>query len=312
MQSKTVLNLILLVVIAALALVVYLDPGKEQQKTETLTSIDPESLTHFELQNTDTLVFDKQDEHWRIVAPIQAPANDGRIKQLLELTQVESRASYPLKPEDLAKFGLDKPKAILKLGQSTLVFGGSDPIDMNRYVQVGDTLHLIPDDAYRHLIASPTDFVDKKLLPEDAKLQTLTLPGLKARHGDKGQWVVEPQGEASAMAELASAWQAARAVEVESLTQPVKGELIQLGLAEGKIEFVIVQRDPDLILARPDWKLQYVIPDDTGKRLLSLQKPSDDEDKLDDLGEGENHSAEHPERQQAPEPEPGQDVEDGE
>lgn len=309
MQSKTVLNSILLVVIAALALVVYLDPGKEQQKTDSLTNIDPESLTHFELQNTVNLVFDRQDEHWRIVAPIQAPANDGRIKQLLELTQVESRASYPLKPEDLAKFGLDKPKAILKLGQATLVFGGSDPIDMNRYVQVGDTLHLIPDDAYRHLIASPTDFVDKKLLPEEAKLQTLTLPGLKARHGDKGQWVIEPQGDASAMAELASAWQTARAVEVESLTQAVKGDVVQIGLADGKIEFVILQRDPDLILARPDWKLQYVIPDDTGKRLLSLQKPTEDDDRVEDADEAQPH--EHP-GQQAPEPEPGQDVEDGE
>jgi len=283
MKPKLLLNLILLVILAALGMVAFFEPGKEEPKTVYLTAIDVDGLNHFELKNRETLVFDKQDGHWKLTAPFPAPANDIRIRQLLNIAKAESRARYPLKPEDLPKFELDKPKAVLKLGQTELVFGGSEPIDMLRYVQTGDTLHLVNDDFFHHLIAKATDYVDKKLLPEDAKIRELSLPGLKAGLGDKGQWHMEPPGDAAAMAELANAWQSARAIEVQRHEQPARGESIHIGFGENRsVDYVILQREPDLLLARSDWKLEYLIPGEAGKRLLSLQKPSAETDKLEE------------------------------
>jgi len=308
MKPKLLLNLILLVILAALGIVAFFEPGKEEPKTVYLTDIDTESLDRFELRNTETLVFEKQDGQWKLTAPFPAPANEIRVRQLLNIAKAESRARYPLKPEDLPKFELGKPKAVLKLGQTDLVFGGSEPIDMLRYVQIGDTLHLVADDFFHHLIAKATDYVDKKLLPEDTQIKDLSLPGLKASLGDKGQWNLEPPGDAAAMAELANAWQSARAIEVTRHGQPVSGDAIHIGLGENRsVEYVILQREPDLLLVRPDWKLEYLVPGEAGKRLLGLQKPGSEIDKELDEEDSEAPPEESP--GDATAVEPGEDVE---
>jgi hypothetical protein len=288
MKPKLLLNLILLAVLAALAAVAFFEPGKEQPKTVNLTDIDPGTLERFELHNKENLVFEKQQGEWRLAAPFSAPANDTRIRQLLNIAKAESRARYPLKPEELPKFELDKPKAVLMLGQTKLVFGGLEPIDMLRYVQIGDTLHLVADDFSHHLAAKATDYVDKKLLPEDANLKELVMPGLSAKRGDKGQWMLDPAGDNAAMAELANAWLSARAIEVSRHEKPAVGDVVRLVLESGSaVEFVIVQREPDLLLVRPDWKLEYMIPGEAGKRLLGLQKAVAENDKEQDEEDSE-------------------------
>jgi len=279
MKPKVLLNLVLLIVLAALAGVAFFEPGKEESKAVYLTDVDIDSLNRFELKNQESLVFEKRDGHWWLATPFQAPANDIRIRQLLMIAKAESRAHYPVKPEEFAKFELDKPKAELNLGQVILRFGGSEPIDMLRYVQIGETLHLVSDDFSHQLLASATDYVDKKLLPEDAKIKELSMPGLSAKLGDKGQWNLEPPGDASALSELANAWQSARAIEVKRHEEQSMGDKIHLGLANGQaVEFVILQREPDLLLVRPDWKLEYMVAVESGKRLLSLQKTSAETD----------------------------------
>ncbi|MFM8331012.1 MAG: DUF4340 domain-containing protein [Candidatus Methylumidiphilus sp.] len=312
MNSKLLLNLILLAAVAALGLVAFLEPGKEEEKTVYLTELDSDGIERFELRNTETLVFAKQDGHWRLTAPFAAPANDIRVRQLLNIAKSESHARYPLKPEELPKFGLDQPKAVLTIGQTRLAFGGAEPIDMMRYVQVGDTLHLVADDFSQHLNAKATDYVDKQLLPEDGKLKAISLPGLKATLGDKSQWTLEPPGDASAVDELANAWQAARAIEVHRHEQPAPGEAIHLALANGQtVDFTILQREPDLLLLRPDWKLEYLVVGEAGKRLLSLQATTPDGD---GAQAGDEEDAEAP-LEKTPEEmmelEPGEDV-DGE
>jgi len=316
MKPKWWLNLILLAVLAALAGVAFFEPGKEQPRTVYLTELDTGALTRIELRNQENLVFEKQNGQWRLAAPFPAPANDIRIRQLLNIAKIESRARYPLKPEDLPKFELDKPKAVLTLGQTRLVFGGLEPIDMLRYVQIGDTLHLVADDFSHHLSAQATDYVDKKLLPEDAQLKEIVLPGLAAKRDEKGQWRLEPPGDAAALAELANAWQSARAIEVKRHEQPATGDAIRLVLGPGQaVEFVLVQREPDLLLVRPDWKLEYLLAGESGKRLLGLQKPGSENDKEQDEEDSDSDSESPPE--QIPEDvmdyDPGEDVDvDGE
>jgi hypothetical protein len=310
MQPKMVLNLVLVALLVVLGVVAFLEPDKEQPKSVYLTSIDPGGIARFELRNGETLVFEKQNGQWRLAAPFQAPANEIRVRQLLNIAKVESRARYPLKPEELPRFELDKPKAVLDLGQAKLVFGGLEPIDMLRYVQVGDTLHLVADDFSHHLAAKAVDYVDKKLLPEDAKLKEIALPGLSAKQGEKGLWTMDPPGDPVALAELVNAWQSARAIEVKRREQPAAGDPVRLVLASGQaVALVIAQREPDLILVRPDWKLEYMVPGDAGKRLLGLQKPGEpgaDGDK--DPGDEESESPLEPPPEEMMDAEPGEDA----
>jgi len=221
--------------------------------------------------------FEKRDGRWWLTAPFVAPANEIRLRQLMDIAKSESEAQYPFKREEAAKYELDKPKAELTLGRLHLTFGGNEPIDMRRYVAIGDTLHLVTDDFSHHLSAPATDYVDRKLLPDDIQPTELFLPGLKIAKGQDGKWTVEPPSDAAeGINDLLNAWTQARAIEVRRLEQPAQGDLIRIGYGDrAPIEFVILQREPDLVLARADWALQYQVAAESAKGLLSLRKPQE-------------------------------------
>ncbi|MGZ8216624.1 DUF4340 domain-containing protein [Methylomagnum sp.] len=276
MKSRLTLNLVLLAAVGILGALAFFEPGKKPTESTPIATLDENTLTSITLKNKDTVVFGKQDGHWRLTAPFQAPANEIRVQQLIDIAKSSSEADYPVKAEELAKFELDKPKATLILGNSTLLFGGSDPINMRRYVQVGETLHLVNDDFFHHLTAGATDYVDKKLLPETAKVREIQIPGLKASLGQDGKWTREPPGDAAKpdLGELATLWTTARAIDVRRLEAPAQGDTVRIGLAEGNpVEFVVTQKEPDLVLARPDLGLQYELTGETSRQLLNLPKP---------------------------------------
>jgi len=278
MKSRLTLNLGLLALIAVLTTVAVLKPGKKEEPQPTLVAGELNSLSRVKLQNKDTLTFEKKDGLWVLTAPFAAPVNQVRMRQLVEVGQAVSSARYPIKPEELAQFGLDRPQATLTLGDTTLQFGNTDPINMRRYVRIGDTLHLVDDNFFHHLTASATDYVDKKLIPEGAKFRQIELPGLKIMKGAEGRWTAEPAGDGKTdWAELASTWATARAIEVKRLEKDTPGETIRVTLNEGSpIEFFILRKQPTLTLARRDLGLQYEITADTARDLLN-QKKSDQE-----------------------------------
>jgi hypothetical protein len=265
---------VLLVIIAVLGALAFFEPGKKKPESIPIARVEENALTAVTLKNQDTIQFEKKDGHWRLVAPFAAPANEIRVHQLIDIAKSSREAEYPIKTEDLAKFELDKPKATLVLGDTTLLFGGSDPINMRRYVRIGDTLYLVNDDFFHHLTAAATDYVDKKLLPEGAKVKEIAIPGLKASLGPDGKWTREPPGEAKPdLNELATLWATARAIDVKRLEKPAQGDKINIGLAEApSLEFTIVQREPDVILARSDLGLQYELTSETARQLLNLPK----------------------------------------
>ena len=275
MKSRVLLNLALLGVIAVLGLVVWLKPGKKEAETTPLATVDIQSVNRVTLRNKDTLVFEKQDGAWRLTAPFAAPVNPYRVGQLLDIPKSASEARYPVKPEDLAQFGLNQPEATLTLCDTVMQFGGTDPINLRRYVKLGDTLHLVEDNFFHHLTAPATDYVEKKLLPDGAKPKSIELPGLKATKGAEGKWTAEPAGDGkSDLGELASTWATARAIEVKRNTEPVTGETIRIGLAEGEpIEFIIIKKTPELVLVRKDWGLQYEMTSDVSMDLLNQRPP---------------------------------------
>ena len=276
MKSRLALNLGLLALIAILASVAVLKPGKKEEPQPTLLAGKLDDLNHVTLQNKEKLTFEKRDGLWWLTAPFAAPVNQVRMRQLLEVGEAASSAHYPIKPEELAQFGLDQPQATLALGDSILQFGTTDPINMRRYVRMGDTLHLVDDNFFHHLTASATDYVDKKLIPEGAKIRQIELPGLKAMKGADGHWTAEPAGDGKTdWAELASTWATARAIEVKRLEKDSQGDSIRITLHEGSpIEYIILRKQPALTLARRDLGLQYEMTADTSRDLLNQEQPA--------------------------------------
>lgn len=279
MKTRLLLNLVLLCIVGALILVVVFEPGKDKPKANPLTRIEESRIDTVTLQGQEAIVFERKNGHWWLKSPFAAPANDIRVRQLIDIARAESDAQYPLKPEELSKFELEKPKATLTLGETTLRFGGSDPIDMRRYVQIGDTLHLVRDDFFHHLTAKATDYVDKKLLPDEARITSIAGPGFKASLTQDGKWTMDPPSADSSAnaAALLSAWQSARAIDVKRSETASPGDILRIGLADGvAVEFGVLRREPELVLVRSDWGLQYELVGDLAKQLLNQKIAEDD------------------------------------
>ena len=290
MKPRLLVNLGLLALIAVLATIAILKPGKNEVESTPLLALDLQGLNRVTLKNKETLVFEKKEGLWNLTAPFAAPVNQFRVGQLLDITKAVSEANYPVKPNDLAQFGLDAPQAVLGLDDMTLQFGSTDPIKMRRYVRIGETLHLVEDNFFHHLTASASDYVDKRLIPERAKIREIQLPDLKATRDQQGQWTVEPNAKTGTdLAELTSVWATARAIEVKRWNPVAEGEPIRIGFTEGPaLEFVIINKSPELVLGRKDLGLQYTLTAETSRELLNLPKPKSEAEPESDSDHDEN------------------------
>ncbi len=283
MSKRNLLNLALLLLIGVLVLLVIYEPGIEEPKENpNLLDIDRGAIKQIriEREGQETVKLVRNGENnWRLTAPLAIAANDFRINSILRITEQKSLGSYPADSERLARFGLEKPRVTLTLGDKLeIAFGDSTPLDQRRYVKVGDRVYLISDTLYYHLIGNYTTFIRQQLLPEGTGINALTLPGLTVRW-QEDRWEVAPKPEpfsADQVTRLIDAWKFASAVQVkpydgkegETITIEPKGE-------EAPITFLLTARSPDFVLARPDLGIQYHLAESSGEELLKLQPLED-------------------------------------
>ncbi|NIR98109.1 MAG: hypothetical protein GWO03_08720, partial [Gammaproteobacteria bacterium] len=107
------------------------------------------------------------------------------------------------------------------------------------------------------------------------------LPDITVAQDEEGNWTVTPRPEhysADSAPMLADAWQSARAMKVER-AGPEEAEpdeaAVKLHLAgrEEPVVFTIVQREPELVLGRPDLGLRYRLSKSDAEELLELPEP---------------------------------------
>jgi hypothetical protein len=215
---------------------------------------------------------------WQMLSPFKMPANNGRIQQLLQITQAKSQAQYPISDVDAKQVKLDAPMLSLTIDNVVMRFGTTTALGSSRYVQVGNTVHLITD-RYSYLArVAATDFVSPRLLPEGSQISDLQLPRVHLTEKD-GVW--EQQGvrvDGAAMQALLTEWQQARALQVSTINKAETAtEAIQLTLDNAQkqvLHFSLLRSDDEIILQRAELGIQYHFPKEMGQRLLSLPAPA--------------------------------------
>lgn len=282
LNKRNLLNAGLVSLVAILAVIVWLEPGKKP-------ALEPESLTdlaasrvqkiRIERREGKTIEIDRVDNKWLMREPVEAVANSFRIESLLRVTEYKSLGHNPVDGLDLAKYALDKPAVRLYLNDDIeMEFGESTPLDNRRYVRIGDTVHLIKDAAYYHLIGKWTSFLSQRLVEEGASIETLELPGL-ILHQHEGNWLPEPKPAdytADASTRLIQAWLTTQAIEVRpynirDLDEAAADQIsIKLSGTDEQLHYYIVAREPDLILVRTDLGVAYHLPHSRGAELLAL------------------------------------------
>lgn len=286
MGRRAWLNLWLAAALAVLVWVVWQEPGHAPKPVVKLTPLAPAAIDHITLTNrSGTLKLAKQNGAWQLQAPLQIAANEVRVDGLLQVAEAESRSQFPAPGKSLAPFGLDKPSATLRLNGTELKFGGTTPVDQQRYVQIGDVIHLIDDRYSFDLDADVDAYVSRDLVPSGTELSAIALPGLSLSRGKDGKWSATPMPHGVSqerMKALADAWREVQALRVAAYDKRPAQGTVGLTLAGGQtpLRYAIIARQPELILARPELGLQFYLAGDEAARLLELT-PAADKDKDD-------------------------------
>ena len=277
MRSRLLLNLLLICCVAALAAFLYSTSGGPPIATITrITELDAANITQIKIERPaqEPIAFSRQEDRWLMSSPYQARAHDKRINAMLRLLTVQSHARLDANKTALGRFKLDSPQVTLSLNEHVFLFGDTEALDERRYVQFENTIHLVNDTLYPQLTTAATFFISPRLLPSNAELLSLQLPGHKLQLTD-AQWSIDPPENTTpaTLPDLIEAWQQASAITVSPYEETEAHGEIRIHLADGgQLLFRIVSEPPQLILARPDLAIQYHLDGYTAKQLFIAEK----------------------------------------
>jgi hypothetical protein len=278
MSSRNLLNLALALLLAGLIALVVYEPGKEVAEVPQKLFKQPATVQQIVIEQAGRDAFKLQRSastgDWQMTAPLKAPANSARIEQLLEVQNATSHARYAATADLLAQFHLRDPALIIRLDNTVLRFGTTDALKGHRYLQLGDTVHLITD-RYSHLVRGElTQLLSPRLLPADSNLTSLRLPGIHLQQRD-GNWRIDGQpAEISTdrIQQLLDEWRHARALKVSRSTATAAQDFVELRteLDASPLRFGLQRTADEIIFSRDDLGLSYHFSHESGERLLEL------------------------------------------
>lgn len=282
MSSRIWLNLALLIVVVALGAIALFSGRDAPTELPRLLALDPATVDTIRIERAvqETVELQRRGMEWRLVQPTKMPASTFRARRLLGLARARSHASYPLADVDPLNLGLTEPQVELYLDERRLAFGDRTALGDRRYVLIDDTVHLMDDTFFFHLVGHWTTFVAPELLPS-GDIAAIRMPDLVIRRSGAG-WQAEPAPDgmsADAPGALATRWERARAVTVElpdeHQREHLEGPGIEIELQGGEtVRFVVLAATPEPLLYRPDFGLVYRLPE-TGHTLFELTDPEE-------------------------------------
>jgi len=285
MSTRTLLNLALAAVTLALALLVYFKPGLEPEPAPgpLVALLDSDAISHVlvERSGREPLAFSKRGNRWYLLLGDQTlPASQFQVEALLRLPGVIPAASYPAATLQLETLGLKPAQASVTIGATTIQLGNTESLENRRYALLDDTVHLL-DDRYQHLLnADWSNFIERRLLPAGATIRRLQLPDLTLSLSEDNAWQLSPAGTTTsdaAILQLLDNWHGATALyarRYDASREAIGTVVVELANAGSPLTFSVLSHTPELVLARPDWGIQYHLHSETGAGLFSLEQPA--------------------------------------
>jgi len=254
-------TLILAVVFLALGAYVYfveLQKAADEAKKKTLVTFDTDQVTSVTLTYPDReIVLSKTDSGWRLSKPVDAPADETTVTNLLTaVSTCEVKKTLDDVPDNLAPFGLDQPQATvtLKLKDKEIPairVGKTSPVGNSTFVQRADEkkIYLTSSAFHSGMDKQVKDLRDKQILQfNDDDIRKISLMGggrdvLLSKSDDS--WTLEkPAGpypaDATAVRSLLSTLRSLRATDF-----PAEGDLGAYGLEQPRLTVTLVSGKDD-------------------------------------------------------------------
>ena len=248
MLTRYWLNLVVFVCVIALAAITLWQPGQmpspENPRFRQLLDASPHSI-RIERRAQQTVALSKQADRWVLDGPLAVAADQPKVFELLRFLDASAENVLPAQAEELHRFELARPRVRLSINSEKFWFGSTHPLDGRRYVLHADTIYLVNDTSYYHLIAEPPAYASRALMTADRQIMSVTRGEDRLDKADSS---------------LLEHWRAAMAERVQTLSDPL-GERIVVQFANGTVvHFDARMAEDSLILGRADLGIEYVFP----------------------------------------------------
>lgn len=277
-----IINIVLLLVIILLILLVIYEPGLEKlQELPKMTDLSEEQVNFIRIEksNESTIELRKeQDNHWVMTTPLNLPANEFRVENLLHVLATRQYELLDDSNLSLAEVKLSPPAVKLTLNQFVIDFGDKSPLNNGqRYVRANGKVYLMIDMVYHFLVDDAVVFASLSPLGENQKITEIQTPAYHLQL-QEGQWIAsQPIADnvdtsADALNLFIEDWQTLQALSVKRYTETATDESIIIHL-QGQttpLQFRILATEPNFILALPEKGVQYQFIPSQMKKLLQL------------------------------------------
>ena len=285
MQSRSLLNIALFLVVVLLAVYIYDTDRKEQasSKSEQLTQLSADEVTQINIHhNQRHIELRWEDDKWHMLQPINVTANSFRIDTLLNMLNTVSHAAYSTADLALDKYGISNASTSISFNDVNIEFGIVNPINNYRYVRINDTVHLIDDHFYPLLSSQTGTLVARELIAGDAIIDKLVLPQQTLYRDENNLWHSSDNTDPDAINETLHHWQNSQAFGVHNYMQRESLADISVYLAGDSkpVRFYVTDTDPWLIIARPDLDIEYHFNLEYYDRLLKPGSAKESPEKL--------------------------------
>jgi len=266
------LNTALAAAVVALGVFFYLGPGRDAAVEYPLSALKSREARSLRIERAGAapIVLDRKQDAWFISAPFAARADALRVQQLL--TIVEARSAHRLPAADRGRFGLEQPEARIIVDGQPFSFGMVSDITREQYVMAGDAIYAVHPRFGAALPVNAIQMASRQLFGADESPVRIALRDFAVEQRD-GKWTLAPSsGELSQddLLRWVDEWRLASALHVEQRSAARTRDEVRIQLKNGgEFTLGVVSREPELVLARSDEKLQYRFRAELAKRLLS-------------------------------------------
>ena len=204
--------------------------------------------------------------------PFEARADGSQVQRLLELASATSKEK--LAATDLARFDLDRPALTVTLDEQRFAFGTVNPLSQEQYVLAGDAVYLLSS-FYASLVPRKAErLLTHSLFVQGESPVAFILPGFRIEQ-QSTKWVRSPASGQEALSQddfnrWVDGWRYASSLVTQRAGTTKPSEYVEVRLAGGRtLRLGILQKQPELVLVRPDEHLQFSFSGEMAKRLLT-------------------------------------------
>ena len=274
--SNWLTNVVLLVLVVALSLLTYLTNTKNKTNSilPSLTTLDPQLVSTIKINKNDNqTVLNKQNNEWRIIQPIEVKANQLRVGSLLKLLTSNIYAQYPIEDIDLSQYGLSDSVLNIEIDNTRIRFGSTNPINDKRYILINNNMYLIEDNFFPLINSQLGTLVDHRLFPDDSEMTKIQTGNFSLTKNDKGHWVSSNNASSDKINKTVTFWKNAQSFGVHDYVQRKTLEDISITFNNSKAStrLIVTDKEPWLIIARPELGLEYHFDETYIDKLLSTE-----------------------------------------